>query len=91
MIKITYEITTKSKKAEKQYYEALQSNSTMSEKLEKLKENPRGYLDAHKLQGKLAGLWSCWLGSNLRMVYKINDETKEIIVFSVGTHKEVYR
>ena len=26
-----YEITTKSKKAEKQYYEALQSNSTMSE------------------------------------------------------------
>ncbi len=86
-----YEIVTKSRKAEKQYYEALQSNSTISEKLEKLKENPRDCLDAHKLKGKLAGLWSCWLGSDLRIVYRINDETKEIIVFSVGTHKEVYR
>jgi len=86
-----YEILTKSKKAEKQYYLALQSNSLMSEKLEKLKENPRTCLDAHKLKGKLAGLWSCSLGYDLRMVYKINDETKEIIVFSVGTHKEVYK
>jgi len=63
----------------------------LSEKLEKLKENPKGCLDAHKLKGKLAGLWSCWLAADLRIVYKINDETKEIIVFSVGTHKEVYR
>ena len=86
-----YEIVTKSKKAEKQYYLALQLNSLMSEKLEKLKENPRTCLDAHKLKGKLAGLWSCSLGYDLRMVYKINDETKEIIVFSVGTHKEVYK
>jgi addiction module RelE/StbE family toxin len=86
-----YEIVTKSRKAEKQYYEALQSNSTITEKLEKLKENPRGCLDAHKLKGKLFGLWGCSLGYDLRMVYKINDETKEIIVFSVGTHKMVYR
>lgn len=86
-----YEITTKSKRAEKQYYEALQSNSTMSEKLEKLKENPRGCLDAHKLKGKLSGLWSCWLASDLRMVYKIDDEKKEIILFSVGNHKEAYK
>jgi mRNA-degrading endonuclease YafQ of YafQ-DinJ toxin-antitoxin module len=39
------------------------------------------------LKGKLFGLWGCSLGYDLRMVYKINDETKEIIVFSVGTHK----
>lgn len=44
-------------------------------------------LDAHKLKGKLAGKWSCYLGNNIRMVYEIDDINKEIIVVAVGSHK----
>lgn len=46
-----YEITTRSKKAEKQYYNVLNSEQGISGKLERLKENPRTELDAHKLKG----------------------------------------
>ena len=64
-----YKITTRSKKAEKQYYEVLYSRQGISEKLEKLKQNPRRELNAHKLKGKLKGKWSCSLGSDIRIVY----------------------
>jgi mRNA interferase YafQ len=51
---------------------------------------PRKELQAHKLQGKLDGKWSCSLNYDLRMVYEIDDVKKEIIVVAVGSHKEVY-
>ncbi len=82
-----YDLVTKSKKAEKQYYEILYSRKDIFEKLERLRKDPRKDLDAHKLKGKLEGLWSCSLGSNTRMVYRIDDEKKEIVVFAVGSHK----
>lgn len=80
-----YRLTTRSKKAEKQFYKHL-DNATAS-KLEKLKENPRKELDAHKLKGKLEGKWSCSLSYDIRMVYGIDDENKEIVVVAVGSHK----
>ena len=80
-----YKVTTRSFKAEKQFYEYL--NDKVSKKLELLKINPRKYLDAHKLKGKLEGLWSCWLGGDIRMIYEIDDLNKEIIVVAVGSHK----
>ena len=82
-----YIITTRSKKAEKQFYEVLNSRQGILEKLEKLKENPRKELDAHKLKGKLQGKWSCSLGGDIRLVYEIDDENKEIVVVTVGSHK----
>ena len=82
-----YLITTRSKKAEKQFYEVLNSRQGIPEKLEKLKENPRKELDAHKLKGKLQGKWSCSLGGDIRMVYEIDDKNKEIVVVAVGSHK----
>ena len=82
-----YKITTRSKKAEKQYYTILDSKPEISKKLEKLKENPRKELHAHKLKGKLKGKWSCSLAYDIRMVYEINDFHKEIIVLAVGSHK----
>lgn len=82
-----YKITTRNKKAEKQYYEILNSREGISEKLENLKENPRRELGAHKLKGKLEGKWSCSLGGNIRMVYEIDDKNKEIVVVAVGSHK----
>ncbi len=51
---------------------------------------PRNELDAHKLKGRLEGKWSCSLGYDIRMVYEIDDDKKEIVVVAVGSHKEVY-
>ena len=48
-----YDIVTKSKKAEKQYYDVLYSRNDTPEKLERLRKGPRRELDAHKLKGKL--------------------------------------
>jgi len=80
-----YEITTRTKRAEKQYNEFV--NEKIEKKLELLKESPREKLGVHKLKGKLKGLWSCWLSANLRMIYEIDDINKEIIVVGVGSHK----
>ena len=82
-----YKVTTRSRKAEKQYYEILNSRKGIPTKLEKLKQNPRKELGAHKLKGKLEGKWSCSLGRDIRMVYEIDDDKKEIIVVAVGSHK----
>jgi len=82
-----YTITTRSKKAERQYYEVLQSREDIPAKLEKLRENPRKELNAHKLKGKLEGKWSCYLGYDLRLVYEIDEENKEIVVVAAGSHK----
>ena len=82
-----YKLTTRSKKAEKQFYEVINSRKSIPEKLKILKEDPRKYLDAHKLKGKLEGKWSCSLGYDIRMVYEIDDENNEIVVVTVGSHK----
>ena len=82
-----YTLTTRSKKAEKQFTDFFASRKSILGKLEKLKTNPRKYLYAHKLKGKLDGKWSCSLGYDIRMVYEIDDNMKEIIVVAIGTHK----
>ena len=82
-----YKLTTRSKKAEKQYYVVLNSRPGISEKLEKLMKDPRRELDAHKLKGKLEGKWSCYLGGDIRMIYEIDDVNKEIVVAAAGSHK----
>ena len=82
-----YIFTTRSKKAEKQFYDILNSRADIPEKLERLKTDPRRELEAHPLKGKLQGKWSCWLGANLRIVYEIDDINKEINVVAAGTHK----
>ena len=82
-----YKLTIRSKKAEKQFYSYINSRKGIYSKLGKLKENPRKELDAHKLTGKLEGKWSCSLGSDIRMIYEIDDVNKEIVVAAVGSHK----
>jgi len=82
-----YEFTTRSKKAEKQFYKVLNIRQDVKAKLEKLKQNPRRELNAHALQGKLQGKWSCYLGWDIRLVYEIDDEKKEIVVYAAGSHK----
>lgn len=83
-----YKFTTRSKKAEKQFYEVINSRENIKEKLQLLKNDPRRKLDAHKLKGRLQGKWSCWLGGDIRLIYEIDDENKEIIIVATGSHKE---
>ncbi|MBI3036736.1 type II toxin-antitoxin system mRNA interferase toxin, RelE/StbE family [Candidatus Woesearchaeota archaeon] len=85
-----YKLTTRSKRAERQYYDVLNSREGISERLEKLMKDPRRELDAHKLKGKLEGKWSCSLGGDIRLLYEIDDVNKEIIVVAAGSHKKVY-
>ncbi len=85
-----YNFTTRSKRAEKQFYNVLNSRESIREKLERLRIDPRRELNAHKLKGKLEGKYSCYLGWDIRLVYEIDDKNKEIVVVAVGSHKEVY-
>jgi addiction module RelE/StbE family toxin len=82
-----YEIKTRNEKIKKEIEEYISIRDGIIKKLNRLKENPRKEIGAHPLHGKLVGKWSCWLGSNIRMIYEIDDKNKEIIVFSVGSHK----
>lgn len=70
------------------YYISLRQD--ILQKLERLKLEPRKALDAHPLSKELTGAWSCWLGSNLRLVYTIDDLNKTIKILTIGTHNKVY-
>lgn len=82
-----YKIATASKNVEKRLRKYIEIRGDIPGKLDRLRNNPRSELGAHQLYGRLAGKWSCWLGSNIRMIYIIEDLNKKIIVQAVGTHK----
>ncbi len=82
-----YKIFTANSKVEKRLQKYLILREDIKDKLEKLKNNPRKELDAHKLHGRLKEKWSCWLGSNLRIIYSINDYNQKVIIEAIGTHK----
>ncbi|MBU2503956.1 MAG: type II toxin-antitoxin system mRNA interferase toxin, RelE/StbE family [Nanoarchaeota archaeon] len=80
-------LETKNKKVKKELDEYILSRTGIKDKLQNLKKNPRGESGAHPLQGRLSGKWACWLGSNIRMIYKINDAEKTILIEAIGSHK----
>ena len=81
-----YEIYTANNKTEKRLEKYVKSRHDIITKLQRLRESPRTEIGAHQLHGRLAGKWSCWLGSNIRMIYSIDDTNKKIIVEAIGTH-----
>ena len=85
-----YSLEFLKKKVQKRFYNYVSRRQDILSKLERLKADPRRALDAHPLDRELEGSWSCWLGSNLRMVYLIDDEQKKIFVLTIGTHNTVY-
>lgn len=82
-----YQIFTANSKTEKRLMEYISFREDIREKLDKLKIEPRRANGAHPLHGRLEGKWSCWLGSNIRMIYIINDKEEIIIIEAVGSHK----
>lgn len=82
-----YEIYNSNKKVEKKIKDYISIRKDMIHKLKMLKENPRRHCGAHPLHGELKGRWACWFGSNVRMIYSIDDKEKIIWIDDVGTHK----
>jgi len=82
-----YKLFIKKKKVKNKLYKFINLRRDIKEKIEILKENPRKELNAHKLNGKLDGLWGCYLGYDIRIVYRIDEDKKEIIIFDIGSHK----
>lgn len=84
---MSYTLSTINRKTEKRLSGYAATRGDIKEKLNKLEEDPRRANGAHPLHGKLIGKWSCWLGSNIRLIYTINDKERLIIIHAVGTHK----
>ena len=82
-----YEIYLANNKTEKLLNRYIKERQDIAGKLQRLKQSPRTEIGAHPLHGRLAGKWSCWLGSDIRMIYSIEDSTKRIVVEAVGSHK----
>lgn len=82
-----YKIFTANKKTEKRLSEYISQRPEIKNKLDVLKVEPRKNIGAHKLHGRLEGKWACWLGSNIRAIYSINEQNKIIFIEAVGTHK----
>ncbi len=81
-----YKIFTANSKTEKRLQKYISTRKDIKEKLKRLKINPRKANGAHPLHGKLEGKWSCWLGSNIRVIYIIDDIKLRIIIEAVGSH-----
>jgi len=82
-----YELLTRNGNVKKRLEAYIQRRGDVLDKLRRLRSNPRRECGAHPLKGRLKGKWSCWIGSNIRAVYVINDEEKSIILEAVGSHK----
>lgn len=84
---MSYEIIVSNIRMEKKMQEYLSFREDIRDKLIRLKIEPRRANGAHPLHGKLSGKWSCWLGSNIRLIYTIDDMEKKIRIHAVGSHK----
>jgi len=82
-----YQLATANSKTEKRLQEYISLRADIREKIDKLKIEPRKVNGAHQLHGRFKGKWSCWLGSNIRMIYSINDEKEFILIEAIGSHK----
>ena len=82
-----YNLFTANSKTEKMLKIYIDSRRDIKDKLDKLRKNPYKANSAHRLHGKLSGKLACWLGSNIRVIYMIDEKTKRIIIEAVGTHK----
>lgn len=82
-----YKLFIANSKTEKRLKDYIVSRNDIKYKLDALKKEPRSANGAHPLHGRLAGKWAGWLGSNIRIIYCINDEEGIIIIEAVGTHK----
>ena len=82
-----YEFVVANTKTEKRLRLYISIRNDVKDKLDRLKIDPRRSSGAHPLHGTLFGKWACWLGSNIRMIYLIDDSLRTITILAVGNHK----
>ena len=82
-----YTLYPTNRKVEKILLEYISLRADIKDKLYRLRQEPRKANGAHPLHGKLEGKWSCSLGSNIRLIYIIDDSKRIITAFAVGSHK----
>ena len=78
----------------KTYKKKIKNNEALKEHfwaaIEKFSINPFDQgLRAHKLTGKLAGLWAFSVEYDCRVVFRFLDKN-EVLLIDIGTHDEVY-
>jgi mRNA interferase RelE/StbE len=79
------------RKSQKFYQKANSSLvSRLNKCFEQLCQNPYQHPNIKSLQGKLSGRWRYRVG-DWRVVYKIDEEQKLIIILLIATRGEVYR
>ena len=62
----------------------------LKEALTRLREDPRGLPGVKGLHGRFAGHLGYRLGEH-RVVYRVNDDERMIVVVAIGHRREVYR
>ncbi|MEK6888517.1 MAG: type II toxin-antitoxin system mRNA interferase toxin, RelE/StbE family [Nanoarchaeota archaeon] len=82
-----YKLFVANKKTEKMLNEYINLRDDVKDKLDRLKIEPRRANGAHPLHGELDGKWACWIGSNIRLLYIIKEDKKEIVILAIGSHK----
>jgi mRNA interferase RelE/StbE len=56
----------------------------------RLREDPRALPGVKSLHGKFAGHLGCRVGEH-RVVYRVNDDERRIVVIAIGHRREIYR
>lgn len=82
-----YKLFIANNKTEKKLKDYIKIRPDIKRKLDSLKLDPYKSCGSHLLHGKLKGKRACWLGSNIRMIFSINEESKTIFIEAVGSHK----
>lgn len=89
-------VVSPNKKFKKQLRKLGLSGSFNREKLDVLldilasrKELPSTYHD-HELKGNMGGLRECHLSRDLVIVYEVDERIKEILLYEIGSHAEIF-
>jgi mRNA interferase YafQ len=89
-------LVSPNKKFKKQLRKLDRSGGFNREKLDVLldmlagrKELPSTYHD-HELKGDMEGFRECHLSGDLIVVYGVSDKLKEILLYEIGSHAEIF-
>jgi mRNA interferase RelE/StbE len=79
------------KKAVK-YYEGLDDKTAarINKAIDRISENPREGQNIKKLSGRLEGKYRCKVG-DLRIVYKIDENSKTVLIEAIGPRGDIYK
>jgi mRNA interferase RelE/StbE len=87
---LKYKILWADKKTQKSFQELSSLiQSRIAKSIKSLSSNPRPP-GVKKLGGKLKGVWRIRIG-DYRLLYDIDDKSKEIFLLDLGHRKQIYR